>query len=76
MNRRIREPDDAMRYNARGVSKAKLGDYPGAIADFDTAIHLKPDYAIAYYNRGRAMAELRQTGHVELKTDTRRLIVI
>ena len=33
------------------------GDLEGAIADFDEAIRLDPDYAIAFYNRGIARGE-------------------
>ena len=47
-------------YFIRGYEKAELGDYRGAIADFDTAIRLKPDYANPYYNRGNAKRELGQ----------------
>jgi tetratricopeptide (TPR) repeat protein len=39
-------------YYNRGVIKAELGDNQGAIADYDQAIKLKPDFAIAYYSRG------------------------
>ena len=35
-----------------GNEKSKLGDYKGAIADYNAAIQLKPDFARAYYNRG------------------------
>ena len=31
-----------------------LGDNKAAIDDYDQAIKLKPDYALAYYNRGIA----------------------
>ena len=34
-----------------GKAKFDEGDYRGAIADYDRAIELKPDYADAYYNR-------------------------
>ena len=35
-----------------GYTKSELGQYESAIADYDIAIHLKPDYAIAYNDRG------------------------
>ena len=42
------------------IAKGKLGQYAAAIADFDTAIRLKPDDAAAYYNRGVVKGKLRQ----------------
>ena len=51
--------EDAIAYFNRGLSKAKLQDYRGAIADFTKAIELKPDNAEAYYNRGNAKYELK-----------------
>ena len=41
-------------YNNRGAAKAALGRYDDALADYDEAVRLKPDYAYAYYNRGAA----------------------
>jgi tetratricopeptide (TPR) repeat protein len=41
-------------YNNRGFAYANLGLYQNAIEDYDEAIRLKPDYAIAYQNRGFA----------------------
>jgi tetratricopeptide (TPR) repeat protein len=41
-------------YNNRGNSKLKLDKLKDAIKDFDKAIELKNDFAIAYYNRGVA----------------------
>ena len=38
-------------YSSRGVTKRKMGDYEGAIADHDWAIGISPQYA-AYNNRG------------------------
>ena len=47
-------------YLTWGNTKSDLGDYKGAIADYDSAIRLKPDYAGAYNNRGNAKQELGQ----------------
>jgi tetratricopeptide (TPR) repeat protein len=41
-----------------GFEKYNNQDYPGAIADYDQAIKLKPDYAFAYNNRGIARRAL------------------
>ena len=50
--------DDVLAYNDRGIAKAALGRYEDAIADYDEAIRLKPDYAEAYYNQGNAKGAL------------------
>ena len=47
-------------YFTWGNTKYDLGDYKGAIADYDSAIRLKPDLAEAYLNRGNAKDELGQ----------------
>ena len=44
----------------RGWVKGGLGNYEGAIADFDAAIRLNPNHAEAYYNRGLAKGQLGQ----------------
>ena len=46
-------------YFTWGNMKYNLGDYKGAIADYDTAIRLNPDAAV-YYNRGNAKIKLGQ----------------
>jgi serine/threonine-protein kinase len=49
---------DAEAYNRRGINRQARQDFAGAIADYDQAITLRPDYAEAYNNRGTA----RQAG--------------
>ena len=38
-------------YNNRGLSKKKIGDYEGALLDYDKSIEINPDNSYAYYNR-------------------------
>ena len=40
------------------TSQDDLGDKKGAIADYNKAIELKPDYALAYSDRGLVRSEL------------------
>ena len=47
-------------YFTWGHTKYYLGDYKGAIADYDSAIRLNPDYASTYNNRGAAKDDLGQ----------------
>ncbi len=42
----------------RGTVKQVVGDYRGAIADFDQALEIDPKRSAAYYNRGNARREL------------------
>ena len=56
-------------YRKWGKEKYELGNYEDAIADYDIAIRLKPDYAFAYYNRGVVKALIKQTS--EAKQDFR-----
>ncbi len=41
------------------LNKVFLKDYVGAIDDYNKAIELYPNYAIAYYNRGGAKYDLQ-----------------
>jgi len=44
----------AYAYNVRGLEYAENGEYDKAIDDYNIAIRYKPDFALAFYNRGRA----------------------
>ena len=52
------ESRSAKTYFRRGNAKSKLGLYNAAIANYDEAIRLIPDFAEAYFNRGNAKSEL------------------
>jgi len=43
-------------YSTRGMIKTQLRDFDGAIADYETAIGLRPDYASAYIGLSSAYA--------------------
>jgi tetratricopeptide (TPR) repeat protein len=44
----------AEEYFDRGKAKYDLGDYRGAIQDYNKVMELNPNYAFAYLNRGVA----------------------
>jgi tetratricopeptide (TPR) repeat protein len=45
--------------NTRGLTKYKLGDYQGAIQDYNQALRLDSTYTYAYNNRGIAKKNLK-----------------
>ena len=48
-------------YVNRCIGKYRLRDYQGAISDFNKAIEINPQLAIAYYNRGLAKVKSGDT---------------
>ncbi len=48
-------PEHAPVYNARGLAYDAMGQFPNALADFDTAIRLSPSSAEFYNNRGETL---------------------
>ncbi len=51
---RIFRIDKTLAYNERGLAYFDSNNLEQAITDFSTAIDINPDFAVAYYNRGRA----------------------
>ncbi|MFL0726619.1 MAG: tetratricopeptide repeat protein, partial [Prochlorococcus sp.] len=51
-------PQSALAYSNRCVSKSNTGSYKEAITDCDKAIEIDPKNALAYANRGNAKAQL------------------
>ncbi len=56
-----RDPQNAIAYNDRGLTHAKLGDLEAALADLNRAIELDSQDAEARYNRGIIHDELGNT---------------
>lgn len=50
---------DYVAYNKRGVAKASIKDYAGAMADYTMAISIQPDFYNAYVNRGNLKVYVR-----------------
>ncbi len=48
------KPDFADAFFNRGNTRHEIGDFDGAIVDFDEVIRLKPEYGDAFMNRGAA----------------------
>ena len=53
------DPKDAAGYNKRGIAWSEKRDYERAIADYNEALRLNPQYHFAYYNRGNAWRSKR-----------------
>lgn len=52
-------------YYKRGNTKLKLRLFSEAISDYDSAIHLRPNFVEAYQNRGLSKANLGKTTEAE-----------
>jgi tetratricopeptide (TPR) repeat protein len=50
------DPANVDALNDRGNAYSLSGRYAEAVMDFDLVIRLRPDFALAYYNRGIALA--------------------
>jgi tetratricopeptide (TPR) repeat protein len=50
----LKTPSDVAEFYARGLAHDALGNYDGAIADFDKALELDPQRAAIYASRGNA----------------------
>ena len=55
-------PSEPIYFNDRGVFLIDQNDLEGALRDFNQAIAIKPDYALAHANRGLIYRDLKATG--------------
>jgi tetratricopeptide (TPR) repeat protein len=55
-----RYPEVPFALNNRGIARYASGDVEGAVADYERAIELQPDYSKPYENRGNARLALGQ----------------
>lgn len=55
---RIPADDDAEGWAERGLQFAKVNNFEEAVASWDRALAIKPDYHPVWYNRGRALINL------------------
>jgi len=51
------EPNNSYRYSCRAFLKSKMGDTDGAVSDYEKAVALDPEDAIAYNNLGLAQEQ-------------------
>lgn len=51
----LKHPEPHVVYNDIGVTNAKMKNAAGAIAAFRKCVALKPDFALGYYNLGKAL---------------------
>ena len=51
---------ESITHSNRGLSKHDFGDYNGAILDYNKAIALDPNLAVAYNNRGLSKYKLEE----------------
>src|SRR4051812_33149204 len=54
--------NDSEAYLSRGSEYARKGDNARAIVDYNYALQLNPQYALAYYNRGLARESRDELG--------------
>jgi tetratricopeptide (TPR) repeat protein len=62
------QPETAEAYNNQGEVKRIKGDLDGALADYNKAIELKPEFAAAYNNRALVWG-LRNLSMQSIKTE-------
>ncbi|MDC3351673.1 tetratricopeptide repeat protein [Crocinitomicaceae bacterium] len=52
------DPEYSFRYQSRGYLKARMKDYAGALADYEKAVELDPNDAIAHNNLALAQEQM------------------
>lgn len=55
-----KNPQDANTLNLRGTAYGQIGDYKNAMADFNAALKIKPDFPQAYANRALVFVRIEK----------------
>ena len=64
-----RSHEQAVTLNETGLAKAGHGDNAGAVADYDAALRINPDYATAYGNRAVSKLVLGDVAGAQMDCD-------
>ena len=56
----LENKNNAIELNNKGLAKHELGDYNGAIVDYNKAIELDPNLAAAYANKESCKTRIRR----------------
>ncbi|HNI28821.1 MAG TPA: tetratricopeptide repeat protein, partial [Leptospiraceae bacterium] len=67
-----KKPDFANVFYMSGLAKVSVGNYEGALEDYNKAIKINPDNSNAYYYRSLVKMQLSETAGINMKTSALR----